>query len=1001
MSIKERYGLPEFLRIKVKYNRNPLYQALKYALVSSAIAGFALVSSPILAQESSDEDSVALDRVQVTGSRLSRLDIEGAAPVTVLDREDIEHTGFTDLGDFLRQMPSMNGSPLGTFSNNPGFTSGRSTVDIRGLGAIRTLVLVDGRRTVDNGDLATIPFNMVERIEILKEGASAIYGADAVAGVVNIITRKSFEGAEVSGQYSQYTELSKFEAFEGQINDTDDGRSWRVSGIMGDRGDRGGFTVGMEYSKQEGVFQGEVDSDVLQTTNFWTTSGGQLTTITVGSSFTPQGRFTVDITDDGVRELVTRSCGTCEWRPYVGGGAVNDTYNYAPTNYIQRPFERRNFFMNGDYELFDFMQAYMSGRFQSRTSGRELAPQPYGPIIGNPGALLSHDADVAGFEGVTYDNYYNPFGQDIFDARRRMVDVGGRSFDGQVDQYETVVGFRGDFGTSWSYDVSYSWGQRTNTSVLGGQFYGPFLSLALGPSFKDEGGDIVCGTPDLVLDGCVPLNLFGGPGTITQEMQDYVQLSATSRTTTEIHDFMASVVGDLWELPAGPLSSAFGYEYRKNKLKSQLDSGIQSGQITGNSGGNTFGDYDVNSLFAEFNVPILSGVTAAEMLEAGLGVRYDDYSTVGSNTSFMGSVRWQPIQSLLLRASYSDVFREPSISELFVPASEGFPPGTDPCSANKSLPGCGGVPAEWVQDGSVVRTIFGGNPNLDPEQGDTYTIGVAWSPQFAPGLSMTVDYWNITLDDAIAALSTQNTLSICANTADPGICALIERFASGDINFVLSDNQNLGSFTREGLDFNFKYTLNSDWGLWKFDLDWTHILKAEVVPFAGYQNPFYCKGGAGSCVDENGDGVADNALGFVDQKGVADSLQPINFSSVEIIPENKVRFAADWGLGDFGISYVMTWIDSIDYICGPGFPCAGDLANSSFSSAVVSTLKVDSHSYHDLFFTYHRWATSFMFGITDLTNEKPPLIDTGAAGTSPETYRMAGRQVLFRVTHDF
>jgi iron complex outermembrane receptor protein len=986
----------------MKHSRNPLYQAVQYALLPSALAGFALVSNPVLAQEASDdEDTADLDRVQVTGSRLSRLEIEGAAPVTVLDREDIEHTGFTDLGDFLRQMPSITGNPLGTFSNNPGFTSGRSTVDIRGLGTVRTLVLVDGRRTVDNGDLASIPFNMVERIEILKEGASAIYGADAVAGVVNIITRHNFEGAEASGQYSQYTELSKFEAFEGQTNPTHDGRSWRVSGIMGDRGDRGGFTVGMEYTKQEGVFQGEVDSDVLATANFWTTSGGQLVTGSAGSSFIPQGRFTVDITDDGVREIVTRTNPDSPWRPYVGGGTPNDTYNYAPVNYIQRPFERRNFFMNGDYELFDFMQVYISGRFQSRTSGRELAPQPYGPLLGNPGALLTHDADVAGNVGVTYDNYYNPFGQDIFDVRRRMVDVGGRSFDGQVDQYDTVVGFRGDFGTSWSYDVSYSWGHRTDTRVLGGQFYGPFLANALGSSFKNDDGDIVCGTPDLVLDGCVPFNIFGGPGTITQEMQDYVQLSATSRTITEIHDFQAGVVGDIWELPAGPLSSAFGYEYRKNKLKAQLDSGVQSGQITGNSGGNTFGDYDVNSLFAEFNIPIVSGVTAIEMLEAGFGVRYDDYSTIGSNTSFMGSIRWQPIQSLLLRASYSDVFREPNISELFTPNAESFPPAQDPCSGNNTLPGCGDVPAGWIQPDSQVRSIVGGNPNLDPESGDSFTAGVAWSPEFAPGFSMTVDYWKISLDDAIAPLSAQNILSSCANTADPVSCALITRFSSGDIDFVFSDNQNLGSYKREGLDFNFKYSLNSDWGLFKFDLDWTHMLKAEVVPFAGYQNPFYCTGGVGSCVDNDGDGVVDNSLSYVDQKGVADGLQPINTTGIEVIPDNKARFAADWGMGDFGISWVMTWIDSIDYICGPGFPCAGDLVGTSFTTAPVSDIKVKSQSYHDLFFTYNRWATTFMLGITDLTDNKPPLIDTGAAQTSPETYRMAGRQVLFRITHDF
>ena len=656
--------------------------------------------------------------------------------------------------------------------------------------------------------------------------------------------------------------------------------------------------------------------------------------------------------------------------------------------------------MNADYELFDNMQAYMSGRFVQRTAGRELAPQPYGPIIGNPGARLTNDPALAGLEGVTFDNYYNPFGQDIFDVRRRMADVSGRTFDGQVDQWEATVGVRGDFAATWTYDVSYSWGKRTLTSVLGGQFYGPFLSQALGPSFQDESGNIVCGTPGNVISGCVPFNIFGGPGSITQEMIDYVALSATSRTTSNIDDLQAIVTGDLFELPAGPLSAAFGYEYRKNQLASQLDSGIQSGQITGNSGGNTFGKYDVDSLFAEFNVPILSGIVGAEALELGVGIRYDDYSTIGSNTSGSGSIRWQPIRSLLLRGSYSEVFREPNISELFLPASESFPGATDPCSANKNLPGCGNVPAGWVQPDPQVRAIVGGNPNLLPEQGDSINFGVAWSPEFLQGFTATVDWWKVDLDDAISALSASSILNVCANTNDPSICSLIERFSSGDIRQISSDNQNLGSFSREGIDVSLKYTLNTDFGLWKFDLDWSHLRKAEVVPFAGYNNPFFCEGG--SCVDADNDGVIDNALGYVDQLGRADILQPINSSNPEVIPENKARFTVDWSLGDFGVSYVMTWIDSIDYICGPGFPCAGDLANSEFSTAPLSEIGVSSQSYHDIFLTYNSaWGTEFLVGVTDVTDEKPPLIDIGAAQTSPETYRMAGRQVLLRATHSF
>mgnify|MGYP005843792965 CR=1 FL=1 len=998
----------------MQYNRNLVYKSVRYAL-TAGLASMTAVSMQAGAQSDADEEAYQLERSVTTGSRLSRVDIEGASPVTVIDREDIARTGLSDLGDLLRELPSITGGPIGTQSNNPGSTSGATLVDIRGIGSQRTLVLVNGRRLVDGGDLANIPFSIIERVEILKQGAAAIYGADAVAGVVNIITRQDFSGAEFEAQYSQFTKLSDFEA-PGFSVDTDDGANKRLSFTFGERGDKGGFVASLEYNDQQPIFQGETPSRALNAPFFLVDTTGNFEDdfFQIGSSFIPQGRFQADVNGDGVVNVtapdpdnplgvgnqlealgfpfdptVLNDNGT--FRPFVGGGADNDTYNYAPVNFVQTPFERRSFFFQGDYDLFENVEAYVETRYTNRNTDRILAPLPFGPAAGDPASTLSGQAvlqpvfetdaegdpiqdedgnlNVIGTTtinagpGISGDNAFNPFGVDVIDPRRRVVETGGRRFNGETNQFDLVTGLRGtlgEFAPTWTYDVNFNYGRRTVNGTQFGQFFGPALETALGPSFFDDNGVAVCGTPEdpIPRTDCVPLNLFGGPGTITQEMLDFVSVTASNRSTSVLQVFNAGTQGDLIELPAGPLALAVGYQARSESFDAFNDSGIQTGLVTGNSAGNTNGSFSVDSVYAETNIPLLASVPGAELLELSAGFRYDDYSTIGDTGNFQFSGRWLPFEGLLIRGSYAEVFREPGIGELFSPLAEGFPGAQDPCLTGGDISdlNCPGVVPGTIQDNSQVRALSGGNVNLDPETGETWTVGFAFSPEFLPGFSMTVDYWDLELNDAISGFSANTVLGECANNGN--LCDLITRRLDGNIDALFTNSRNLGRITRSGIDFQFDYTLNTEFGLWDASVAGTFLDEATVIPFAGAP--------------------------VVKQAGRVDDTAPEN-TGADSFPEWRLRGDINWTFGNFGASYVGTYIDSMD-----------------FTSTFGLETSVSSKYYSDVFVDYTLPTnTKVTFGVTNIFNSKAEIVDIGNANSLPETHRLSGRQVIVRLNHSF
>jgi outer membrane receptor protein involved in Fe transport len=959
-------------------NRNPLAAAIHYALGAGVVAGLAATAAPAFAQEQ-EEEQADLGRVEVTGSRLSRVDVEGAKPVNILTRADIERIGLNDLGEVIRQLPAITGSPLSTATNNGG--DGSSLASLRGMGVNRTLVLINGRRANDAGDFSTMPIAMVERIEILKEGASAVYGADAVAGVINVITRTDYSGAQVSVQYGRSMVLENNPATS--INPAfggSDGDVGRFSAVLGDVGQRGSFMIGAERSKQDPVYQGNIDNPQFRnvirgdavTDGFPACLRTGACDANGGSSGSLGGYF-VPRESGGV---FTRDLETGEIRPYDGD---TDAYNFAPVNFIQQPFTRTSAFAEGNYDLFDLDNGFtMNGFFRSRWSNRrseqELAPNPLFIIqdIFDPAVPLD-----GGEFGVPAENFYNPFGEDVTDLRRRIAE-GRRRFEQDQSLTNITGGIRGNFGEiapTWTYEAYFHYGKTNQVSTDFGQLVGANFLNAIGPSFQDADGNIVCGTPDNPISGCVPLNLFGGFGTITQEMLDYVSVELVDRLDNSLTVINGNVSGDVFQLPAGAVSVAGGYEFRAEELTSVPDSNKALDAVTGNTFGKTEGEFDVNSFFAEVNVPLLADLPFAQLLEVGAGVRYDDFSTIGDNTVFMINGRWQPFQDLLVRGSYSEVFREPTIFNLFEPQGDSFPEFQDPCSNGwvnepdsnayaqltpEQQQQCiaTGVPeGGFFQTNSQPRARVGGNPNLGPEEGETTTFGFSWAPSQLSGFALTVDWWQIDLDDPIGPVGAAAVVDQCVLFGNDAFCDSIQRQTVGNVGEVariISLDRNAGSQTAEGIDIDASYNWSTDYGLFRVKTLWSYLDERKASILAGDQ------------IDVAGEFTED-----------------VNGLTEGVYPEWSGYSTVDWTLGDFGASISWELLGEVE-----------DATNGE---------NIDQIQYWDLTGRYNTpWGTEISGGITNVFDEDPPFITNAFnANTDVDTYRMLGRSWFVRLTHNF
>jgi len=766
------------------------YPNITPSRISRALMIAGIVAIPSLAHA---QETDKFERIEITGSKIKRTDIESASPISVISAADIEMSGISNVEDLLQEM-SFSAGVAGNATNAYWTSGGYGTaqVNLRGMGIKRTLVLLNGRRVVGGGtganssvDLNMIPTSMIDRIEVLKDGASAIYGADAVAGVVNIITKNKFEGAELK--------------VKAGITDENDGENQDFSLTLGGNFDRGNAILSVNYSNTSAVRQ----SDRIACSKYGTEEG---TFECFGSSTTEGGRA---LLADGTQVQFNQNPDTAnhgnDYGPY---SSALHSFDYIPYLNAVSPLERINISSFVDYEINDSLRLFTEAMYTKRKGEQIVTPRN-------------------GFAGIKVDAgfRYNPTGQDLEFQRRRNTELGAPFFFQETDTVRIVSGLKGMLSNTWEWDVAFNYGRNTGTDGWTFDIDPARAALTLDDNFctYDNSNGIPCGD-------------WFGANELGQEVIDYVKYRREGTGGNEMRSWTANLNGDLMELPAGTLGFAVGAEKRSEKGWRDPDSTVlRNGQEDPISG-----SYDVSEAFVEFSVPLLADVAMVKSLTAELAARYSDYSTVGAEATYKLGVTWHVNDTLMLRGVQSTSFRAPVITELFGGTNGENLRTIDPCENASGViaTNCqaAGVPPDFVQDGTTVLTSVGGNPKLGAESADTTTLGIVWQPGFIQGLSTTLDYFNIEIKDAITSVNGSDMLKLCYE--DPqGNAQFCDTFTRHPVTKQVNElNQrpvNAAVEKVSGLDFNIAYKFE----LMGFDarstLDITRLLSHESTPFAG------------------------------------------------------------------------------------------------------------------------------------------------------------------------
>ncbi len=852
-------------------NINQLSSAIKFALFVGAAATLGSVSA--FAQEAATE-AKEIDAVNVVGSKIRRIvEEEGAQPVQVLTRADIERTGLNNVYEILNTITSSDGSGLSTVTTQTNGSDGSQQVSLRGLGAQRTLVLVDGRRWVTDidgtVDFSTIPLAIVQRIEVLKDGASAIYGSDAIAGVINIVTRRDYDGAQAGLYYGQTAKS--------------DGARKGADITVGAKSERSNVVFSLSHTSQESIFAG--DRELSNTPVVFCDEIYGLGACSSANSL--YGRFSGVGIPGGSRSLIVGANLADGLQASDFSAATNPdsrNFNFAPINYLQQPAKRTNVFAAGSFDITDNLSAFVRASYTKRTSDQQLAPVPL--TIANSGAN-----GAAWQMSIAANSIFNPFGVPITSASYRMLVAGPRHNFFDYDIFGLQAGLEGNFTFA---DRAFNWelvAQRNDGQYdQRGENYTNLnnLRLALGPSFATAAG-IFCGTLGAPLANCVPLGITAGPTagvgllvprsdvpgtfyTITQADVDravaYVKYTLVDQTGITSLNYSGNISGELFELPGGMMAFAAGFETRSDDIFYQPDALVAGFGSSNNFSAPTKGRTTVDELYLEVIAPVLKDVTGFQELEFTAAIRKSDYtasglvggttisSDPGSPTNMKFGMKWKPIDDLLVRFNWGETFRAPSANDLYSGQAESFPRTNDPCRSlasstgaaspffsnatiyancvangvNPGLgftggpgPGTGTFTGGGLQPTAQIRSQSGGNPLLTPEFGTNRTAGIVYSPSWLEGFNMSVDWWNIKLQDALASRSAGFVLNACYTGADPTFCSFITRNAAGDLALVRTTAFNLDSLEVTGVDLGLGYNFSTRFGDFRTKLDTTYI----------------------------------------------------------------------------------------------------------------------------------------------------------------------------------
>ncbi len=973
-----------------------LKAAIKLALGGAALSVVAFAPAA-QAQTSGESETQSLDVVTVLGSRIKRTEIETALPVFTIERADLERSGLTQIGDVLKEM-ATNGISISLNTNN-GNTSGNTGVNLRNCGSVRTLVLVNGRRWISSNalsgsvDLSSIPFAAVERIEVLKDGASALYGTDAICGVINITTRTNYSGAEARAYVGQY--------------DQDDGYRQAYDFTIGTANERGSVLFNVAYTKQEEVSAADRPISAVPLYGFPANTGspGRASITNPYGWFNIPGRGAVTLDHDspGCRpnQVCAPSVATSDFRAY---NFAEDAYNFAVDNYLIQPQETRSLYVQGSYSIFDNLTFRSEAFYTKREGEAQLAAMPLSPL------------------SISADNIYNPFGVNITGGQFRPI-LYPRVFGQSQDTWRYSGALEGNFdigSRSFYWDVGFGYAENTQVQIKNGFFFTTRIQQALGPSYIDAGGVARCGTPAATISGCVPFNVFGGPNGVTQDMINYVQVAPRNVQNSNMYNYTANISSELVDLPAGALALAAGYEYRREAGYDSPDPLTAANLVLNdNPYLPTRGGYNVNEFYAELSIPLLKDIPVFKHLEVSLAARYSDYNTFGETTNPKFGLRWQVFDDLLIRGSYGEGFRAPSISELYSGQGSGFPAASDPCSIN-SVPyqsnaevrarcAAAGIPTNYVQANSQVRASSGGNPLLAPETAKNKTLGFVYSPSFLPGADFSIDWYNIRIANAIGSRSAQGILNDCFVTGIASRCGQIQRdltgavFANpGEITDVIALNQNFAGGTEvEGFDFSANYKFSTSFGDFRINWDNAYITYLGDLgqPARGELN---ADGdiSAGNVIGRNGAGASGggtrfrlrSTLGTTWTYGAWTVSGIAEYMSGQQESCNNVRNTAlaldAIGLGD--PSYITYCSDPDRIINIYNFqPGTTNVVATPGRSPVN---RMGSMTYFDLVTSWNApWDGRVTLGIRNLFDRDPPYCGDCFANSFDPQYRIPGR----------
>lgn len=947
-------------------------QLMRTTVLTGAAAAFAV---PAFAQGTDDE-------IIVTGSRIAREDLAAPSPVQTISSQQLVLTNTVNSEEFLDALPQVIPS-LDSSSNNPG--NGTAQVNLRGLGTNRTLVLVDGLRFVGSGaggpvDLNNIPAALVKRLEVVTGGQSAVYGSDAIAGIVNFVLKDDFEGV----QFDVSDRLSASGWDANTLN-----AAITMGGNFADG--RGNAVLAVSYTNREALLQGDRD---FSTFTFFDPGAGSTSVgfIPGGSSSVPGTRFrgrtsTNFSTGNGASVDPACATNTCLgfFAPSPGAvaglrfGNPNDLYNYAPSNYLQLPQERYSIFGRASYEINDRIEVYARGLFAGNVVDSQLAPTPAGFAVAAPiatvqalnpalAAVMANDPNTNNCGGGPVASIPNSgVGAFCFRFNKRFEELGTRNSLRDTNTYQFAGGVKVDVAEGWTWNTDAQFGRSTISQIQTGNVSISALRTAI-----FNGADIYNGPGSLSPADAAAITRTGAIIDIVEQTQI---VSALSGTFAQIKSPWAE----------SGVGVAVGVEYREEFADSIPDSVLGPDVLGFNQSLPVGGRFDVYEAFMEADIPIFEDTAIGDFSING-AYRFSDYSLANVNTTHTYAVggSWKPIEGLRLRAQFQHAVRAPNIGELFSPLTNNFPGAQDPCSTGQfgsfnnpvaaalfgavipatctatGVP----VPGAAFQSNGQIEVLAGGQPNLFEESADTLTIGMVWQPSFVEGLTVQVDYYDVDIEDAIGAPSLQFVLDACHRQNSAAACAIVVRDpANGEITSPFIPNiitRNFSSLGARGIDGQIDYNLDlGSMGTIGFNYYGSFSLRNEFLPFAG--------------------------LPLIDCVGFYAGL------CGEPTPEYKHTMQATWNYGAVTASTRWRYIGALDV----------------FPTEQVSDLSDNIGAYNYLDVTVQYAANDHLdltVGVQNITGKDAPVLGSTVseqANTFPATYDTLGRQLFFGASLKF